>query len=157
MKALELSLQPSDPGSTEGTSSAHATDQASSSQPIELGHWAPHSVADVFSAIAAAATGSLTATGAGAAVETFLLAARGDCGVALVIGGYTVAVARVNQSIYLFDSHGYARVSRRAFCAVFSLAKVGELRALLQHMIRDRLGEEGQVGFTTFQRPASAM
>jgi hypothetical protein len=171
VKAIELSMQPKEPpplvppslgpppvvppsielppeGSSDGDK---AVDEVLFDPAEDLGHWAPHSVADVISILESLQTGSLANTSAAENVAQYLHNAPYDGGVALVMGGYTVAVARVKDKLYLFDSHGYHLVSPHAFCAVFSLDQLGTLLDLLGAMINDRTGGEN-VGFTTFCR-----
>ena len=160
MAALQLSLEPAQGIPTVEPASSGETGEGASvaekAAPLDaLGHWAPHSVADVVPMIERMVTGTLTFDGACGEITAFLCGtlATSDRGAALVTGGYTVAIARVGQRLYLFDSHGYHRMSGCAFCAVFALGQVGQLCAVIKAMMMDRLGEGDVVGFTTFRRP----
>jgi hypothetical protein len=77
------------------------------------------------------------------------LTSKGDFGVTLVFGGYTVAIVRVGDCVCLFDSHGYAGVSPRAFCAIFQSNALPSFGNLLKCMLAERKDDE-EVGIVLF-------
>jgi hypothetical protein len=93
--------------------------EESSGEVPEIDHWNPRSVADWVSTLERDETDSFTRDHAPEWLGTFL-AKNVDRGAALVIGGYTIAIARIGQLFYLFDSHGYHPISQNAFCVAFS-------------------------------------
>lgn len=86
-----------------------------------------------------------------------LLSRQTRIGVALVIGGFTVAVTRVEGLYYLFDSHGWRDLRSAFFAQVkgeFGLFNL--LTNWLLKMVDDRLVGNGTIGLTVFTPAGSS-